>query len=39
METRPNKVRKPIMDCSDEKAARIAIEKDKHSVRIAREVW
>ena len=37
LETRPG--RKPIMDCSDEQAVRLAIEQDRQSVSKAKEVW
>lgn len=37
--TRPGQGRKPIMDCSDEEAVRIAIESDRQSVRAAKEAW
>lgn len=39
LETRPYLGRKSIMDCSDEKAARKAIEEDRQSVSKARETW
>jgi transposase len=39
LETRPGRGRKPIMDCSDEEAVRIAIENDRQSVRKAKEAW
>lgn len=39
LETRPGRGRKPIMDCSDEEAVRIAIENDRQSVAKAREAW
>lgn len=39
LETRPGRGRKPIMDCSDEEAVRAAIEKDKQSVKKAKEAW
>ena len=39
LETRPGRGRKPIMDSSDEKAVRIAIENDRQSVRKAKEAW
>lgn len=39
METRPGQGRKPIMDCSDEEAVRMAIEEDRQSVSKAREAW
>ena len=32
LETRPGRGRKPIMDCSDEEAVRLAIEQDRQSV-------
>ena len=37
--TRPGQGRKPIMDCSDEEAVRVAIESDRQSVRAAKEAW
>ena len=37
--TRPGRGRKPIMDCSDEEAVRTAIEKDRQSVKKAKETW
>ena len=39
LETRPGRGRKPIIDCSDEEAVRIAIENDRQSVRKAKEAW
>ena len=39
LETRPGQGRKPIMDCSDEEAVRMAIEEDRQSVSKAREAW
>lgn len=39
LETRPGRGRKPIMDCSDEEAVRIAIENDRQSVKKAKEAW
>ena len=39
LNTRPGRGRKPIMDCSDEKAVRLAIEQDRQSVNKAREAW
>ena len=39
LETRSGRGRKPIMDCSDEEAVRIAIENDRQSVRKAKEAW
>ena len=39
LETRPGRGRKPIMDCSDEEAVRLAIEQDRQSVNKAREAW
>ena len=39
LETRSGQGRKPIMDCSDEKAVRKAIEEDRQSVSKAREAW
>ena len=39
LETRSGRGRKPIMDCSDEDAVRIAIENDRQSVRKAKEAW
>ena len=39
LETRPVRGRKPIMDCSDEEAVRLAIEQDRQSVNKAREAW
>ena len=39
LETRKGRGRKPIMDCSDEKAVRKAIENDRQSVNKAREAW
>ena len=37
LETHPGRGRKPIMDCSDEKAVRKAFEQDRRSVKKARE--
>ncbi|WP_291600586.1 helix-turn-helix domain-containing protein [Bacteroides sp.] len=37
--TCPGQGRKTIMDCSDEKAVRRAIESDRQSVRAAKEAW
>ncbi len=37
LETRSGQGRKPIMDCSDEKAVRKAIKEDRQSVSKARE--
>lgn len=39
LETRPGRGRKPIMDCSDEQAVRIAIEQDRQSVSKAKVAW
>lgn len=39
LNTRPGRGRKPIMDCSDEAAVRLAIERDRQSVNKAREAW
>ena len=39
LETRPGRGRKPIMDCTDEEAVRLAIEQDRQSVDKAREAW
>lgn len=39
LETRPGRGRKPIMDCSDEKAVRKAFGQDRQSVKKAREFW
>lgn len=39
LQTRPGRGRKPIMDCSDEQAVRLAIEQDRQSVSKAKEVW
>ena len=39
LETRPGRGRKPIIDCSDEEAVRIAIENDRQSVKKAKEAW
>ena len=39
LNTRPGRGRKPIMDCSDEEAVRLAIEQDRQSVNKAREAW
>jgi len=39
LETRQGRGRKPIMDCSDEEAVRLAIEQDRQSVNKAREAW
>lgn len=39
LETRPGRVRKPIMDCSDEEVVRAAIENDRQSVKKAKEAW
>ena len=39
LDTRPGQGRKPIMDCSDEEAVRMAIEEDRQSVSKAREAW
>lgn len=39
LETRPGRGRKPIMDCSDEEVVRAAIEKDRQSVKEAKETW
>lgn len=38
LETRHGRGRKPIMDCSDEEAVRLAIEQDRQSVNKAREI-
>lgn len=39
LQTRPGRGRKPIMDCTDEKAVRAAIEQDRQSVSKARAAW
>lgn len=39
LKTRPGRGRKPVMDCSDEEAVRAAIEKDRQSVKKAKEAW
>mgnify|MGYP002748334397 CR=1 FL=1 len=39
LQTRPGRGRKPIMDCSDEQAVRLAIEQDRQSVSRAKEAW
>lgn len=39
LKTRPGHGRKPIMDCSDEEAVRAAIEKDRQSMKNAKEAW
>jgi len=39
LETRSDRGRKPIMDCSDEEAVRRAIEQDRQGVNKARETW
>ena len=39
LKTRPGRGRKPIMDCSDEEAVRVAIKQDRQSVNKAREAW
>lgn len=39
LETRPRRGRKPIMDCSNEMSARLAIEQDHQKVIKAREAW
>lgn len=39
LKTRPGRGRKPIMDCSDEEAVRAAIEKDRQSMKNAKEAW
>ena len=39
LETRPGRGRKPIMDCSDEQAVRLAIEQDRQSVSKAKQTW
>ena len=39
LRTRPGRGRKPIMDCSDEEAVRAAIEKDRQSMKKAKEAW
>ena len=39
LKTRHGRGRKPIMDCSDEQAVRLAIEQDRQSVSKAKEVW
>ena len=39
LKTRSGRGRKPIMDCSDEDAARRAIEQDRQSVSKARAAW
>lgn len=39
LHTRPGRGRKPIMDCSDEQAVRVAIANDRQSLKKAREAW
>ena len=39
LQTRPGRGRKPIMDCSDEQAVRLAIEQDRQSVSKAKQAW
>lgn len=39
LQTRPGRGRKAIMDCSDEKAVRAAIEEDRQSVGKAKAAW
>lgn len=39
LETRPGRGRKPIMDCSDEGAVRVAIENDRQRVKKSKEAW
>ena len=39
LQTRPGRGRKPIMDCSDEQAVRLAIEQDRQSVSKAKAAW
>ncbi|MBP6610998.1 MAG: hypothetical protein KA206_07875 [Paludibacter sp.] len=39
LQTRGGRGRKPIMDCSDEKAVRSAIEQDRQSVVKAKIAW
>lgn len=39
LRTRAGRGRKPIMDCSDEKIVRRAIEQDRQSVSKARAAW
>ena len=39
LNTRSDRGRKPIMDCSDEEAVRRAIEQDRQSVSKARAAW
>ncbi len=39
LQTRPGRGRKPIMDSSDEKAVRAAIEQDRQSVSKAKSSW
>ena len=39
LNTRSDRGRKPIMDCSDEEAVCKAIESDRQSVRSAKEAW
>ena len=39
LETHPGRVRKPIMDCTDEKKVRRAIENDRQSMKKAKEAW
>ena len=39
LQTREGRGRKPIMDCSDEKAVRSAIEQDRQSVGKAKIAW
>ena len=39
LQTRPGRGLKPIMDCSDEQAVRLAIEQDRQSVSKAKQAW
>ena len=39
LQTRSGRGRKPIMDCSDEQAVRLAIEGDRQSVSKAKQAW
>ena len=39
LQTRPGRGGKPIMDCSDEQAVRLAIEQDRQSVSKAKQAW
>ena len=39
LQTRSGRGLKPIMDCSDEQAVRLAIEQDRQSVSKAKQAW